>query len=59
MIDIGFKSEGLMFWFDNKDLPESGSNIDIFLEKEDTDGNITLPNIKLTLSKDGTVETFL
>ena len=45
MVDIGFKSEGLInrSEFDNKNLPEIGSNIDIFLEKfEDTDGNITL-----------------
>ena len=45
MVDIGFKSEGLISRseFDNKDLPEIGSNIDIFLEKfEDTEGNITL-----------------
>ena len=45
MVDIGFKSEGLISRseFNNKDLPEIGSNIDIFLEKfEDTDGNITL-----------------
>ncbi len=35
MVDIGFKSEGLInrSEFDNKDLPEIGSNIDIFLEK--------------------------
>ena len=49
MVDIGFKSEGLInrSEFDNKDLPEIGSNIDIFLEKfEDTDGNITLSKYK-------------
>ena len=35
MVDIGFKSEGLISRseFDNKDLPEIGSNIDIFLER--------------------------
>lgn len=35
MVDIGFKSEGLISRseFNNKDLPEIGSNIDIFLEK--------------------------
>ena len=49
MVDIGFKSEGLISRseFDNKDLPEIGSNIDIFLERfEDTDGNITLSKYK-------------
>jgi len=49
MVDIGFKSEGLISRseFDSKDLPEIGSNIDIFLEKfEDTDGNITLSKYK-------------
>ena len=35
MVDIGFKSEGLInrSEFNNKDLPEIGSKIDIFLEK--------------------------
>ena len=49
MVDIGFKSEGLISRseVDSKDLPEIGSNIDIFLEKfEDTDGNITLSKYK-------------
>ena len=49
MVDIGFKSEGLISRseFDSKYLPEIGSNIDIFLEKfEDTDGNITLSKYK-------------
>ena len=49
MVDIGFKSEGLISRseFDNKDLPEIGSQIDVFLEKfEDTDGNITLSKYK-------------
>ena len=49
MVDIGFKSEGLISRseFDSKDLPEIGSNIDIFLEKfEDTDGNINLSKYK-------------
>ena len=49
MVDIGFKSEGLISRseFDSKDLPEIGSNIDFFLEKfEDTDGNITLSKYK-------------
>ena len=49
MVDIGFKSEGLInrSEFNSKDLPEIGSNIDIFLEKfEDTDGNITLSKYK-------------
>ena len=34
MVDIGFKSEGLInrSEFDNKNLPEIGSNIDIFLK---------------------------
>ena len=54
MVDIGFKSEGLInrSEFDNKDLPEIGSNIDIFLEKfEDTDGNITLSKYKADFIK--------
>lgn len=54
MVDIGFKSEGLITRseFDNKDLPEIGSNIDIFLEKfEDTDGNITLSKYKADFIK--------
>ena len=54
MVDIGFKSEGLISRseFDNKDLPEIGSNIDIFLEKfEDTDGNITLSKYKADFIK--------
>ncbi len=54
MVDIGFKSEGLInrLEFDNKDLPEIGSNIDIFLEKfEDTDGNITLSKYKADFIK--------
>ena len=54
MVDIGFKSEGLInrAEFDNKDLPEIGSQIDIFLEKfEDTDGNITLSKYKADFIK--------
>ncbi len=54
MVDIGFKSEGLInrSEFDNKNLPEIGSNIDIFLEKfEDTDGNITLSKYKADFIK--------
>ena len=54
MVDIGFKSEGLISRseFNNKDLPEIGSNIDIFLEKfEDTDGNITLSKYKADFIK--------
>ncbi len=54
MVDIGFKSEGLISRseFSNKDLPEIGSNIDIFLEKfEDTDGNITLSKDKADFIK--------
>ena len=54
MVDIGFKSEGLInrSEFDNKDLPEIGSNIDIFLEKfEDTDGNISLSKYKADFIK--------
>ena len=54
MVDIGFKSEGLISRseFNNKDLPEIGSNIDIFLEKfEDTDGNITLSKYKADFFK--------
>ena len=54
MVDIGFKSEGLInrSEFDNKDLPEIGSSIDIFLEKfEDTDGNITLSKYKADFIK--------
>ena len=54
MVDIGFKSEGLInrSEFDSKDLPEIGSNIDIFLEKfEDTDGNITLSKYKADFIK--------
>jgi len=54
MVDIGFKSEGLInrSEFDNKDLPEIGSNIDIFLERfEDTDGNITLSKYKADFIK--------
>ena len=54
MVDIGFKSEGLISRseFDNKDLPEIGSNIDVFLEKfEDTDGNITLSKYKADFIK--------
>jgi len=49
MVDIGFKSEGLISRseFNNKDLPEIGSNIDIFLEKfEDSDGNLSLSKYK-------------
>ena len=54
MVDIGFKSEGLInrSEFNNKDLPEIGSNIDIFLEKfEDTDGNINLSKYKADFIK--------
>ena len=54
MVDIGFKSEGLInrSEFDNKNLPEIGSSIDIFLEKfEDTDGNITLSKYKADFIK--------
>jgi small subunit ribosomal protein S1 len=54
MVDIGFKSEGLInrSEFNNQDLPEIGSNIDIFLEKfEDTDGNITLSKYKADFIK--------
>ena len=54
MVDIGFKSEGLInrSEFNTKDLPEIGSNIDIFLEKfEDTDGNITLSKYKADFIK--------
>ena len=54
MVDIGFKSEGLInrSEFDNQDLPEIGSNIDIFLEKfEDTDGNINLSKYKADFIK--------
>ena len=54
MVDIGFKSEGLInrSEFDNKNLPEIGSNIDIFLEKfEDRDGNITLSKYKADFIK--------
>ena len=54
MVDIGFKSEGLISRseFDNKNLPEIGSNIDVFLEKfEDTDGNITLSKYKADFIK--------
>ncbi len=54
MVDIGFKSEGLInrSEFSNKELPEIGSNIDIFLEKfEDTDGNITLSKYKADFIK--------
>jgi len=54
MVDIGFKSEGLInrSEFDNKNLPEIGSNIDIFLEKfEDTDCNITLSKYKADFIK--------
>jgi small subunit ribosomal protein S1 len=49
MVDIGFKSEGLISRseFNNKDLPEIGSNIDLFLEKfEDSDGNLSLSKYK-------------
>ena len=54
MVDIGFKSEGLInrSEFNSKDLPEIGSNIDIFLEKfEDTEGNITLSKYKADFIK--------
>ena len=54
MVDIGFKSEGLInrSEFNSKDLPEIGSNIDIFLEKfEDTDGNLTLSKYKADFIK--------
>ena len=54
MVDIGFKSEGLInrSEFNNKDLPEIGSKIDIFLEKfEDADGNITLSKYKADFIK--------
>ena len=54
MVDIGFKSEGLITRseFNNQDLPEIGSNIDIFLEKfEDRDGNITLSKYKADFIK--------
>ena len=54
MVEIGFKSEGLInrSEFNSKDLPEIGSNIDIFLEKfEDTDGNITLSKYKADFIK--------
>jgi small subunit ribosomal protein S1 len=54
MVDIGFKSEGLInrSEFNSKDLPEIGSNIDILLEKfEDTDGNITLSKYKADFIK--------
>jgi small subunit ribosomal protein S1 len=54
MVDIGFKSEGLInrSEFDNKDLPEIGSNIDIFLERfEDTDGNLSLSKYKADFIK--------
>ena len=54
MVDIGFKSEGLInrSEFNNQDLPEIGSNIDIFLEKfEDRDGNITLSKYKADFIK--------
>ncbi len=54
MVDIGFKSEGLISRseFDNTNLPEIGSNIDIFLERfEDTDGNITLSKYKADFIK--------
>ena len=54
MVDIVFKSEGLISRseFDNKDLPEIGSNIDVFLEIfEDTDGNITLSKYKADFIK--------
>jgi small subunit ribosomal protein S1 len=53
MVDIGFKSEGLINRTEfNKDLPEIGSNIEIFLEKfEDTDGNITLSKYKADFIK--------
>jgi len=54
MVDIGFKSEGVInrSEFNSKDLPEIGSNIDIFLEKfEDTDGNITLSKYKADFIK--------
>jgi len=53
MVDIGFKSEGLINRSEfNKDLPEIGSNIDIFLEKfEDADGNITLSKYKADFIK--------
>ena len=50
----GFKSEGLInrSEFNNKDLPEIGSKIDIFLEKfEDADGNITLSKYKADFIK--------
>ena len=54
MVDIGFKSEGLISRseFSNKDLPEIVSNIDIVLEKfEDTYGNITLSKYKADFIK--------
>ena len=54
MVDIGFKSEGLInrSEFNSKNLPEIGSNIDILLEKfEDTDGNITLSKYKADFIK--------
>ena len=54
MVDIGFKSEGLInrSEFDNKDLPEIGSNIDIFLERfEDADGNLSLSKYKADFIK--------
>ena len=54
MVDIGFKSEGLInrSEFDNKDLPEIGKDIEVFLEKfEDSDGNITLSKYKADFIK--------
>ena len=54
MVDIGFKSEGLISRseFDNTNLPEIGSDINVFLEKfEDTDGNITLSKYKADFIK--------
>lgn len=54
MVDIGFKSEGLITRseFENQDLPVIGSDIEVFLEKfEDNEGNISLSKYKADFIK--------
>lgn len=54
MVDIGFKSEGLISRseFDAKDLPEIGSDINVFLERfEDKEGNLSLSKYKADFIK--------
>jgi len=54
MVDIGFKSEGLISRseFENQDLPEIGSDIEVFLDKfEDNEGNISLSKYKADFIK--------